>query len=258
MSNSIQCCFKRYEKKYLITREQQSVLLGTMKQHMQADTYGEYTVCNIYYDTDDWKLIRTSIEKPVYKEKLRVRSYGVPAENEMVFIELKKKYDGVVYKRRMTADAYYAKPFLCGSTADINETQIEKEIKWFQKTYHSKPKVFIAYERTAFAGISEPDLRITFDTGIRWRDTDLDLCLGDYGQPVISPEKILMEIKIPGTAPLWLSHILSETGAFPTTFSKYGTCYRDHIMQNQIGQIVHSAIHTPSTKPLLREVLYSA
>ena len=143
MSNSIQCCFKRYEKKYLITREQQSVLLDTMKQHMQTDTYGEYTVCNIYYDTDDWKLIRTSIEKPVYKEKLRVRSYGVPAEDGMVFIELKKKYDGVVYKRRMTADAYYAKPFLCSSTADINETQIEKEIKWFQKTYHSKPKYLL-------------------------------------------------------------------------------------------------------------------
>lgn len=230
MSDSIQCCFKRYEKKYLITKKQQEVLLKTMRQHMQADTYGKYMVCNIYYDTDDWKLIRASIEKPVYKEKLRIRSYGIPAEDGTVFIELKKKYDGIVYKRRITADASYAKPFLCGRTADVNETQIEKEIKWFQNTYHSRPKVFIAYERTAFAGISDPDLRITFDTNIRWRDTDLDLCLGDYGRPVIPTEKILMEIKIPGTAPLWLCRILSEIKAFPTTFSKYGICYREHIL----------------------------
>ncbi len=232
MSDSIQCCFKRYEKKYLITKKQQEVLLETMRQHMQADTYGKYTVCNIYYDTDDWKLIRASIEKPVYKEKLHVRSYGIPAEDGTVFIELKKKYDGVVYKRRITADASYAKPFLCGGTADVNETQIEKEIKWFQNTYHSRPKVFIAYERTAFAGISDPDLRITFDTGIRWRDTGLDLCLGDYGRPVIPTEKILMEIKIPGTAPLWLCRTLSEIKAFPTTFSKYGICYREHILRH--------------------------
>lgn len=100
MTENIQCCFKRYEKKYRLTREQQRIILNGMREHMQADKFGQYTICNIYYDTDDWQLIRTSIEKPVYKEKLRVRSYGVPGDKGKVFVELKKKYDGVVYKRK--------------------------------------------------------------------------------------------------------------------------------------------------------------
>lgn len=234
MSYNIQNSFKRYEKKYFITPQQQSILLNQMQQYMKADIFGKYTVCNIYYDTDDWKVIRESIEKPVYKEKLRVRSYGIPAEYGKVFIELKKKYDGIVYKRRITVDSYYAKPFLCSHTPDIYASQIEKEIKWFQNIYKSRPKVFIAYDRIAFAGITDTDLRITFDTNIRWRDTDLDLCLGDYGEQLLPDGKILMEIKTSGASPLWLSHLLSETGVFPTTFSKYGTCYREKIMKEEV------------------------
>lgn len=103
MSDNIQSCFERYEKKYRITQEQQMQIINGMQTHMQADKFGNYTICNIYYDTDDWELVRASIEKPIYKEKFRVRSYGVPDENGRVFVELKKKYDGVVYKRRITA-----------------------------------------------------------------------------------------------------------------------------------------------------------
>ena len=101
---AIQCCFERYEKKYCLTLSQQRFLLERMTPYMKKDAYGEYTICNIYYDTDDFHLIRASLEKPVYKEKLRVRSYGVPEEGDRVFVELKKKFDGVVYKRRVTAD----------------------------------------------------------------------------------------------------------------------------------------------------------
>ena len=94
MADKIQSCFERYEKKYMLTPDQQRFLLDGMRPYMQADDYGEYTICNVYYDTDDWQLVRASIEKPVYKEKLRVRSYGVPAADGSVFVELKKKYDG--------------------------------------------------------------------------------------------------------------------------------------------------------------------
>ena len=179
MANQIQSCFRRYEKKYRLTAAQQRFLLAGMAPYMKKDAYGAYTICNIYYDTEDWRLIRTSLEKPVYKEKLRVRSYGVPADGDKVFVELKKKYDGVVYKRRITTAAQQAAPFLDGTLPEDTFGQIGREIAWFQQFYHARPRVFIAYDRLAFAGTEDPALRITFDTGLRWRDTRLDLRLGD-------------------------------------------------------------------------------
>ena len=233
MANQIQCCFKRYEKKYWLTAAQQRALLDAMQPYMKADRYGAYTICNLYYDTPDYALIRASLEKPVYKEKLRVRSYGVPDTNGKVFVELKKKYDGVVYKRRVTTAVTNVEPLLTGALPASNFGQIGREIGYFQSFYRTEPRVFIGYDRLAFAGIEEPELRITFDTGLRWRDAELDLRCGDYGAPIIGGDRILMEIKIPGTAPLWLSRLLSEVGAFPTSFSKYGACYCKHLIRGE-------------------------
>ena len=137
MATQIQNCFERYEKKYRLTAAQQRLLLEGIRPYMKKDDYGAYTICNIYYDTDDWRLIRTSLEKPVYKEKLRVRSYGVPEENGKVFVELKKKYDGVVYKRRVTMAADAVTPFLTGELPEDSFGQIGQEILWFQHFYHA-------------------------------------------------------------------------------------------------------------------------
>lgn len=232
MAAQIKNCFERYEKKYRLTAEQQRLILEGMRPYMKKDAYGAYTICNIYYDTDDWRLIRASLEKPVYKEKLRVRSYGVPEENGRVFVELKKKYDGVVYKRRITTEAREAAPFLAGAVPN-GHGQIGQELLWFQQRYGAKPRVFIAYDRLAFAGIDDSELRITFDTNLRWRDTALDLRLGDYGAPITDLGMILMEIKLPGVCPLWLSQLLSRAEVFPTSFSKYGYCYQYHILPKE-------------------------
>ena len=229
---TVQCCFERYEKKYCLSAAQQRFLLDAMVPYMRADEYGAYTICNIYYDTDDWRLIRSSIEKPVYKEKLRVRSYGVPGEDGSVFVELKKKYDGVVYKRRVTIPVRAVDDFLSGPDAG-GCGQIGREIRYFQSFYRTVPKIFIGYDRLAFAGKDDPRLRITFDTGLRWRDTDVDLRLGDHGDPIALPGDVLMEVKIPGVCPLWLSRLLSEAGAFPTSFSKYGACYCGSILRHE-------------------------
>ena len=156
MSTPIRYSFQRCEKKYFVTPAQQQALLGALAAHMQPDAYGSYTICNIYYDTDDWRLIRASIEKPIYKEKLRVRSYGVPADGAPVFVELKKKLDGIVYKRRVTLPAELAAPFLSGSAPQAAQGQIADEILWFQRVYRAVPKVFLAYDRTAFAGLDDP------------------------------------------------------------------------------------------------------
>lgn len=231
MANPIQYSFQRYEKKYFLTPVQRDKVLAAMQPYVKPDTYGHYPICNIYYDTDDWRLIRASIEKPTYKEKLRVRSYGVPTEDSPVFVELKKKCAGVVYKRRISTPVYMVEPFLYGLLPNHNFGQIGREIDWFQKTYQAGPKVLIAYDRLAFSGVDDPALRITFDKNMRWRSTDLDLCHGDYGAPLLSTDEILMEIKLSGVCPLWLSRLLSEAGAFPVSFSKYGTCYEKNLFR---------------------------
>ncbi len=222
--SAIQTCFRRVERKYLLTREQYSAIKRGMAAYVKPDEYSLYTICSIYYDTEDYRLIRTSLEKPVYKEKLRLRSYGVPYRHDQVFVELKKKFDGVVYKRRITLEAKAAEEYLSGLPLS-QPTQISREIDWFMQSYHAVPKAFIGYDREAYAGKEQPDLRVTFDTNLRARDWDLCLRSGDYGELLLPQDQILMELKIPDSAPLWLARLLSENGVFPSSFSKYGAYY---------------------------------
>ena len=226
MPQNIQRCFQRYEKKYLLNPEQYQKIRAGLAPYMEADEHGRYTICNLYYDTPDFQLIRASLDKPVYKEKLRMRSYGVPADGDSVFVELKKKYKGVVYKRRTVLEAGEALDYLAGRCSPRAKDQICREIDWFLGRYHPVPQVFIAYDREALAGLEDRVLRVTFD----WRDTALDLRSGDGGERITSRDQILMEIKIPGSAPVWLSRLLSENSVFPTSFSKYGVCYRENLM----------------------------
>ena len=230
MANPIQYSFQRYELKYLLTPEQYAALLPLLEPWVVPDTYGRYSISSIYYDTPDWRLIRASIEKPSYKERLRVRSYGVPGPGGTVFVELKKKVSGIVYKRRIAAAAELAGPFLQGGDLPGGDGQIAREIRWFQQVWQTEPRVFIGYDRLAFAGAEDSQVRITFDTNIRWRQTALDLRTGDFGEPLLPGGEILMEIKIPGAAPLWFSRALSELSIYPTSFSKFGTCYCRHIL----------------------------
>lgn len=227
--STYQNCFKRYEKKYLLNKTQLNQFKLLTALYLQADDFGTHTINNIYYDTDDYALIRNSIEKPIYKEKLRVRSYGIPQNDEPVFVELKKKYKGVVYKRRVQMGLTESNQYLQDHLPPCNDGQILHEIDWFMNYYHPSPKVFIGYERTAYFAKEDPNLRITFDQNIRYRETDLDLSKGSYGFPLMRPEQTLMEIKIPGVMPIWLSLILTRLEIFPTSFSKYGNCYKDHL-----------------------------
>ena len=224
-----QNCFRRYEKKYLLTPAQYRAMVRGLAPYMRPDRFSNYTICNIYYDTRDFRLIRTSLEKPLYKEKLRVRSYGPVRGEDPVFVELKKKYDGVVYKRRITMPAAEAVRYLSGERPG-KESQISHEIDYFMENYRPQPKVFIAYDREAYAGTEDPNLRITFDTRLRGRTADVDLRRGDSGELILPAESYLMEIKIPGTAPLWLAHALSENRIFSTSFSKYGSYYKNFVL----------------------------
>lgn len=229
----IQKTFKRYEKKYLLSPQQYRMVRQGIQERMQLDQYGLYTICSIYFDTDNFQLIRSSLEKPVYKEKLRLRSYGVPEDAQSpVFLELKKKYKGVVYKRRVDMQLDECREYLFAGERPHCDGQILHEIDWFQHLWHTSPKVFLAYDRMAFFSPEEEELRITFDQNIRWRDTQLSLSDGDWGYPLLQDalaDHVLMEIKIPGAMPLWLSCLLDEAAVFPTSFSKYGYCYKNYL-----------------------------
>lgn len=222
--------FERYEKKYLLNAQQKEKLLPVIEAYMQLDEYGRHTICNIYFDTDNFELIRSSIEKPVYKEKVRLRSYGIPTEEDTVFLELKKKFDGIVYKRRVPMSLRQATAYLYRGEEPEQKGQIQKELDFTVQKYQLKPKVYLSYERMAYFGKEQSDLRITFDENILCRAENLDLREGSFGEPLLEEAQQLMEIKIPGTMPLWLSRALSENQIFPFSYSKYGTYYKRHIL----------------------------
>lgn len=224
--------FKRYEKKYLLTAEQYSQLWNVLEPMFTEDQFHHSTVCSLYYDNDSFDLIRASIEKPVYKEKLRLRCYNVPNRDSEAFVELKKKYKGVVYKRRERMTYAEAFDYLAGKAPAPAESQITREIDWFMHENHPVPKALIACERFAYVAKENSELRLTFDKNLRWRSDRLDLSLGSDGDPIIPAGDVLMEIKIPGAAPMWLSHALSDLGIFPQSFSKYGTCYKNHLLNS--------------------------
>lgn len=223
--------FRRYEKKYLITKEQADELLNRIGDRMVPDKYGETVICNLYYDTEDYVLIRRSLDKPRYKEKLRIRCYGVPDENSVAFIEIKKKFSKVVYKRRLDTTYKKATEYIKTGEIDI-KGQIKNELDWFLKTYKTlRPSTALFYTRKAFFDKTNPELRITVDKDILWRRKDLDLTLGAYGEPIIDDHNRLLEIKIPGTVPVWLAHELSELKIFPNSFSKYGKAFLSYIKE---------------------------
>lgn len=251
-----QTVFERYEMKYMMMEEKYQELMKRLEFHMIQDEYGQHTICNIYYDTERYDLIRASIEKPVYKEKLRLRSYGVPKLEDPVFVELKKKYDGVVYKRRVKMPCQEATNCLMQHEPLEQSPQINKEINWFMTMYHPTPKVFLAYDRTALYGKEDSNLRITMDQRIRFREEDLDLSRGDWGEPLLEKGMVLMEVKISGAMPMWMSHLLAELKIYPASFSKYGACYKEalieHMLSNKLSvarqeKLTETGIHKGGT-----------
>ena len=221
--------FKRIEKKYMLTRPQREALLQAFTDRMQRDAFGRHTISNLYLDTDDFELTRRSIEKPVYKEKLRLRAYGVPGPEDTVFLELKKKYKGVVYKLRMELNCRQAMDYLLrGKRPDLG-SQIAHELDYALRLYAPRPQVYLCYDREAYFCPDNPDLRITLDENIRFRTQQVDLMRGAWGTPTLPDGATLMEIKIPGAMPLWLADALDAQRVYPCSYSKVGTVYEQFI-----------------------------
>lgn len=227
----LQTIFKRYENKYILDERQYQAVLRAIERFTVPDKYGQSEVCSIYYDTPDRRLIRASVEKPVYKEKLRLRSYGVPREDSDCFLELKKKYKGVVYKRRIAAPYSDCTAYMKGN-GKLESSQIRNEIEYFKKFYGVlSPSVDIFYRRLAFYDAADPNVRLTFDSDILFRDYELDLKNGIYGERVLQKGLYLMELKTAGAMPLWTVEMLSSLKIYPSSFSKYGTAYKNILIK---------------------------
>lgn len=267
--------FQRKEKKYLITAEQCAAIKAGLAGRMELDAYGVTRIDSLYLDTPDRSLICRSLEKPLYKEKLRIRSYGAFSESKVVFIELKKKYKGIVYKRRVRMSKAGLDEYLNGmpyeevqrrypipganpeSDLAAGKVQIARELDAFFRRYEGlEPSMVISCLREAWAPTNPNDDdcvdRITFDEDISYVD------LYENGsaarRPVTGKGQVVMEIKCAGGYPVWLCELLSSVGAYPRSFSKYGNAYKRVLASR--GDVVLS--HTESGKVSIRNIPLSS
>lgn len=230
--------FRRYELKYMLTGEQKERIVRALRPYMSMDGYGRTVIRNIYFDTPDYILARHSIAKPDFKEKLRLRSYSRVTPDEKVFIELKRKFDHVVYKRRIAIAERDAMEWVTGAKAcghtDAGISQLCSEINYFLEYYRDlQPVMFLSYEREAYKmrpGPEDQDFRVTFDENILCRDFDMSLQSEAYGTPILGEGRVLMELKCSGGMPVWMAGILSEERLYKTSFSKYGTAYTELVL----------------------------
>ena len=221
---------KRYELKYIITADQETFLKKRLEGYMRPDEFGLTTIASLYYDTPDYRLINYSIENPLFKEKIRLRSYGLATDDSPVFLELKRKAYGIVYKRRVQSTIPLVKKFFDGEGDICAGGQINHEITYFRDLYGNlAPACLILYDRTAFA---EPDgdLRLTIDENPRYRTDELTLTKSMNGVSLLGEGMTILEIKVQEAMPLWLVSILSDGGIKKNSFSKYGTAYKQQML----------------------------
>lgn len=217
--------FKRTEKKYVIDEKMKKILVERFAPYIQPHKYHSYTLCNAYYDTDDFELIRRSIEKPDFKEKLRIRCYEVPCDKTPAYVELKRKYDGTVYKRRLEMSYAEAKGYVENCKC-IEGDHISEEIAYFCSVYKVSPKAFISYDREAFCGRNDENLRVTFDSDIRYSfDNNEGFEKNGEFRRLLRRDECIMEIKANGGIPVEMASILSTLEIYPQPFSKYGRAY---------------------------------
>ena len=225
---------KRYELKYLLSGAQTDLLRERLQGHMEVDEYGKTSIASLYYDTPTYQLVRTSVEKPLFKEKIRLRSYGLATEESPVFLELKRKAYDIVYKRRVQTTIPLVHKFFSGEGDICAPGQINREITTFRDYYKTLvPACLIIYDRTAYF---EPggDLRLTIDEDPRYRVKDLTLTRSMEGISLLPEGWTILEVKVQEAMPLWLCEILSEGAIYKGSFSKYGEAYRQQLIKAQV------------------------
>lgn len=297
--------FKRVEKKYRIDSAQRRAVEGAAAACMAVDAYGRTRITSLYLDTPDRAMIARSVEKPLYKEKLRLRTYGEAAGRALmgafaagpvaraagepplseaevearacagcrtaglagpgavtVFFGIKKKFKGIVYKRRLALSLPAALAFASGMAYEVaaarwpladavqaadalspQTRQIARELEAAMDRHAPLvPSMGIACDREAWAvretplvsgdsrgeagvppALFDPELRLTFDDQLEYGD-----CFRSQAEwrPLIAPQESILEIKSAGPYPRWLVNALSTHAIYPASFTKYGNAYQ--------------------------------
>ena len=249
-----QMIFERIEAKYILNRKQHQQLMKSLAGHIQENQFPHSDITSVYFDSSDCILARKSLEKPAYREKLRLRCYTVPTRESEVFFEIKKKYLGVTYKRRQGLSYGEATDYILFNRIP-SDSQIMKEVDYLKNSkYQLEPKALISYKRDSWDAINEPDLRITFDRDIRFNLKNLLLISPVNEHRLGNDDLIIMEIKTINAMPLWLTEILDEMKLYPGNYSKYGNIYQNYIMKGDskcLNSYSHQYIQNSISHPIL-------
>jgi len=252
--------FERKETKYLLSPLQYLQFRALAERHLAPAEYHESDVSSLYYDTPDDLLINRSLQGGKYKEKLRVRSYGAATQSSPVFIEIKKKFKGITYKRRVNCTLAAASAFLAGMDYleaierwPLKDTaaqeyahgtmsrQIAGELAWMRDHYEGiAPKMLVTTHRLSFVDVDDPDLRITFDSNVRWDNVSTTLEEAAGRHELFDNGERILEIKCGSAYPMWLVAALNECGIRPQSVSKYGRAYQAAAMRERR---IHTARH---------------
>lgn len=250
--------FERTEKKYVITRRQFDLLMSAIGDKLCEDQYARSVISSLYFDTVEDTLINRSMEKPFYKEKLRIRSYGPAGVDDLVFVELKKKFDGIVYKRRVQLPRDLAIAYLQGDVSyqeavrvavglgvlnaedalSSSKLQTVREIDATIARYSKlRPRIMVVVDRLSLKSTDGSGIRFTFDFNPRWRAQSLTFDQGEGGHLLYGEQErnIIMEIKCQKAYPLWLVRALSNLRVYPQPCSKIAGAYTALIPVAQVG-----------------------
>ena len=223
--------FRREEKKYFLTDEQYKLLTNKISKYLKNDIHGISTISNIYFDNDNNEIIIKSLERPIYKEKVRLRGYGKIDLDSYVYLEIKKKYKGIVGKRRIKLKLSDYYNYYNNNVIPYNN-QIMKEIDYCFKKYKLKPKLFLAYDRIAYYAKDDNNFRLTFDYNIRSSYDDLCIEKVEKTNNLYDNNYYIMEVKSLNSMPIWFIKVISDLKIYPVSFSKYGTIYGKEVIKN--------------------------
>jgi hypothetical protein len=170
---------------------------------------------------------------------MRIRSYYDSKDPEdKIFMEIKKKCDGQGNKRRIKLKIKEVEPFvnegILPETSDYLSGQVAKELQYYLKINKVHPALYVQYDRLALFGKEDKNFRMTFDRNVHTRRNNFVFGESDEDELLLPDGMYIMEIKILGAMPLWLTHILSENGLYSRGFSKYGAKYKQDLEKKQL------------------------
>lgn len=230
--------FNRFEKKYVLSIDVYHEILDKLllKMNLDKNNVDEFMkVQSIYFDTDNNDYIRNSISKPYYKEKIRIRGYNFIDSDSELFLEVKRKIDGKVNKRRTNIKLSDIDNLIENNTIEYNNEYMNKqvlnEINYILNRDHLLPKLFVSYERCALVD-NHSDLRITFDKNITGSSNKISFNI-KTDQQLLNSKLMIMEVKTCYGMPRWLLEIIENNDIKKASFSKYGTSYKNELLKRK-------------------------